>query len=77
MSVLSISKEFIEIFPTIIIILIVLYILFVFIVPILGAIFCFSRLIKAFIYLILSCDDDQDFILIFVDLFNSIFKTNI
>ena len=77
MSVLSISKEFIEIFPTIIIICIVLYIIFVFIVPILGAVFCFGRLIKAFIYLILSCDDDQDFALIFIDLFNSIFKTNI
>tara|TARA_Y100000741_G_scaffold349348_1_gene318377 strand:+ start:4374 stop:5474 length:1101 start_codon:yes stop_codon:yes gene_type:complete len=77
MSVLTISPQFIEIFPTIIVICIILYILFFIIVPLIGASVCVIRLVKAIIYLLLACDDDEDLRLIFVNIFNSIFKTNI
>jgi len=77
LSVLTIAPQFMNIFPTIIVICIILYIIFVFIVPIIGAAVCVGRLIKAIIYLLLACDDDEDLRLIFVNIFNSIFKTNI
>ena len=77
LSIFSIGEQFIEIFPTIIVIGVILYILCFIIVPLVGACVCVGRLIKAIFYLLLSCDDDEDFRLIFVSVLNSIFKTNI
>ena len=77
LSVLTIGSQFIEIFPTIIVICIVLYIIGLIIIPLIGACVCVSRLVKAIIYLLLACDDDEDLRLIFVNIFNSIFKTEI
>ena len=47
----------------------VLFCVFVIICPIVGVLFAASGLIKSFIYLFLSCDDDEDFRLLLLNLF--------
>lgn len=65
----AINKELLTALPYIIIVIFILVLCVLFIFPILGAIFCCSSLIKSFIYLLLSCDDDNDFRLLLVNLF--------
>jgi hypothetical protein len=65
----AINKELLTLLPYIIIVIFILAFCTLFIFPILGVIFCCSSLIKSFIYLLLSCDDDNDFRLLLVNLF--------
>lgn len=65
----SINKELLNLLPMIVISLFILCLFFLFIAPILGVLFSCASLIKSFIYLILSCDDDNDFRLLIIKLF--------
>ena len=62
--------------PTVLIGLTCFIIVFFICVPMIGAFLACFALIKAFVYLILMCDDDDDFMFLLLNIFNYIFGTN-
>lgn len=73
-SVFGIPAQFINLIPFFIYLWIILFVIFTFIVPPICLILIWVQLIKDLIYLVLNCEDDEDFTNIIITILNKFLK---
>ena len=76
-SVFAVGAQFLSIFPTLIMYAVVIYLFFLIVVPVIGVLMSLGTIVKGLVYMVLNCDDDEDFYFIFINIVNSLFKTKI